>query len=226
MAQLQLAPQQIQDFQVIRDLKPDLLGAVVEHLSSLTPLKPADLLSALKEAFDGDGTTAECVMRLCLSLNGLVRQTGMDFDAVIESVRFGIEHELEWEEDEIVKWQSVEPQFRELLCADAFRVVTKAIELSYEYANLYRKGRILTDIRPLFTEEADAIEAAVVSYTLRLRYDDVEGDHELSIAMDEEDVRELSQQCERALKKASTAQDVMKRKVGIPTIVTGERDDG
>jgi len=225
--QMQLGESQIRDFQVLRDLGTDVLSSVVQHLDGLdpVPLNPNELFVAIKGCFEGDGRSAECVMRQALSLNGLMRQTEMDLDAVLAAIQTGIERDAQWSPHEVENWKLVEPTFRELLRLKAFRLVATTIDLSYEYANLFRTARILTDSRPLFSRDADAIEGAVVSNTLRLRFESVDGAHELSIAMDEGDVRDLAEQCERALKKARTARETMSNRVEIPTIVTGERSD-
>jgi len=227
MAQLQLAKHQIRDLEIIRDLDSDLLRSATSRLDDLPapPLQPDALFSAVKDAFGGDKDAAESVMRQCLSLNGLMRQSGIGPEAVIGAVREAIQRHSGWEPEELEKWELTEPVFRELLCLGAFRVAAKVIELSYEYANLYRKGRILTDIRPLFSNDASKIEAAVVSFTFRLRYDSLDASHELSIAMDDADVRELARQCDRALKKAGTARSCMESTAGIPTVITGATDD-
>jgi hypothetical protein len=168
---------------------------------------------------------ADSVVRQALSLHGLVRQGRRSLPDVLEGIRSGIEADSGWTDEEKEKWQAVEPQFRELVASPAVRLVTTAIDLSYEYANLLRRARILTDIRPLYNNDATEIEGAVVSHTLRLRYDSIDGNHQLSIAMDELDVRELVKECERALRKATTARHLMKDKVNVPTIISGEQED-
>jgi hypothetical protein len=228
MAQLQLGTHQIRDFGVIREIDEGRLKEVVKKTSGISPLplKPATLLSVVTKAFEGDKAKAEAVVRQCLSLNGLMRQTGIDADSVIEGVRLGLAADSNWSIEERSKWETLEPTFRDLLAIDAFRIVAKSIELSYDYANLYRRGRILTDIRPLYTNDATEIVGAVVSYTLRLRYDNDEGDRDLSLAMDESDIRQLQEQCNRALNKAKTARALMEDKAKVQTIITGEKDNG
>jgi hypothetical protein len=61
-------------------------------------------------------------------------------------------------------------------------------------------------------------------HTLRLRYDSTEGDHSISVAMDEADVQELKRQCERSLLKAQTARDLMKEKTQLPIVISGDGD--
>ena len=112
-----------------------------------------------------------------------------------------------------------------MICVGAFRIVANALNLSYDYANLYLRARIITDIRPLFSKDAESIEGAVISYTLRLSIRSANGQNELSMAMDEADVLDLAQQCDRAFKKAHTARKIMKMQAEIPTVITGETHD-
>jgi len=105
-----------------------------------------------------------------------------------------------------------------LLKCRPVRLAATAIELSYDYANLVRNVRILSDIRPLYDEEAEKIEGAVISHTMRLHYDSADGEHELSLAMDEKDISNLMEQCKRALKKSQTA----KASVHFPSIISGQ----
>lgn len=124
--------------------------------------------------------------------------------------------------------KALESHFAELLQDKSVRTVSKALDLAYEYANLFQDARIVTDIRPIFNDVDDEqmeIEAAVVAFTLRLHYDDRQGNHSLSVALDETDVRTLKYQCERALHKAQLAQDRMRDMVGVPTIISGEAHD-
>ena len=60
---------------------------------------------------------------------------------------------------------------------------------------------------------------------LRLHFDNREGNHSLSVALDETDVRRLKYQCERALHKAELSQRRMQDMASIPTIISGEAND-
>ena len=114
--------------------------------------------------------------------------------------------------------------FKDLLSLDNVKIVAKALDLHYDYANLFQSARVVTDIRPLFDDDGTKIKAAVVSFTLRLYFDNREGDHSLSLALDEADVQELMKQCERALVKAKTAKSLMERN-RMPILVAGDDSD-
>ncbi len=203
-----------------------MLRAVAEKLSALDkpPLKPTELLPHISGAIGDRPGPADAILRQCVSLNGLMRQIGLNHDEIVEGLRFGLLRDSEWSDEQHEQWRQVENAFGQLLCVDAFRIVAKAIDLAYEYANLYRKSRILTDIRPLFSENAETIDGAVVSYTLRIRYDSVDGDHELSIAMDDADVRELRDTCDRAMLKAKTAHEWTNEKFKVSTVISGRSE--
>ena len=225
--QLQIDPSQVEDLGIIRDLGKASLRAAADVVNRLnqTPLRAEVILASLKEILPNRDDAAESLVRQALALSGLMRHFRLSSDEIGHTLRSAVEGIAEWNEDERRSWFDVEPIFLEFVCSRPVRLVAKAIDLSYDYANLFQRARILTDIRPLFAQGADQIEGAVVSNTLRLWYDSSDGEHELSIAMDEGDIEQLSLQCERALIKARTARGIMVETAKIPTIVTGERHD-
>ena len=221
---LQLRPSkhQLADLKRIVELGGSRLVEIQAKLSGvhMPPLRPQELLSVVESVVPG--SDAERLVRQLLSLQGLISQTGHGIDVVMDGLRAAVGEYGRDEGIELSDWLVVEPAIKVLVANRCVRLAAKAIELSYDYANLLKRARILTDIRPLFSEAADGIEGAVISYTLRLLYDTADGEHELSIALDEADVLSLSQQCDRALAKASTAQALLNEKCGISVAVSGE----
>lgn len=106
------------------------------------------------------------------------------------------------------------------------RLAAAAVDLAYDYTNLLRRTRILTDVRPIFDWDGEVIEGAVVSFTLRIRYDNAQGEHEISIAMDALDVDALWDQCRRARKKALAARQLITETCNRPATVFGEAFNG
>lgn len=223
MAQLQFSDEQIQDLAVLRDTPLEVFANAADRLNHADKLilRPEELLKVVETALDGRVDLANRLLRQCLSLNGLMRQTGLSIDEIEAGIRSALS--AHWSPDQMATWDAAARAFGKFLRNEQFRLVTKAIELSYDYANLYRKGRIIADIRPLFSDDATSVVGSVVSYTLRLRFDRSDGDQELSIAMDQRDVEELSLQCARAIQKGRTARDLMLQHRQIPTIITGDK---
>jgi hypothetical protein len=225
-AQLQLAEQQLADLKTVCKLGPTVLSRLSTVLENLTPppVRPESLIREIKSALGEHSADAECLSRQAISFNGLMRQTGLVISDVLDGIRAAIKRDTLNDLARLQEWNAVEPHFKRIVMSAGARLTANAIDLSYDYANLYRRARILTDIRPLFNETGDAIEGAVVSFTLRLRYDSVDGDHDISIVMDERDVKQLVEQCQRSLIKSATAQKTM-RMATVPTFITGARNN-
>ena len=222
--QLHATKHQLADLKRLAELGPDRLGEVREKLRQLDKptLGPQELLGVVRELLAED---AEGFVRQLLSFQGLVRQTGRTVEEVISGIHSAIDRQGAEVGLDVAKWMEVEDVIKELTHEQSVRLATKAIELAYDYTNLLRRTKVLTDIRPLFDEDADKIEGAVVSYTLRLNYNSSDGEHELSIALDERDIETLIDQCTRAIKKAATSRALMADKCDIAVTMSGEPYD-
>lgn len=227
--QVRLHPAQLEDLAKIRDIPADALICLVERFGRLVPV-PLDVDSLRKAASetlkDQRTEDVDALVRQLLQLHGLVRQRRVPVQEASKAILASIEaSSTPWTEDQKSKWAVNVASLETLVTSDPVRMVAAALDLSYDYANLLQTARILTDIRPIFDPDASVIEGAVVSYTLRLKYDSLDGDHSLSIALDEKDIERLREQCDRAIKKANLARDWMKqpRSNGVPTLVSGEQ---
>ena len=105
-----------------------------------------------------------------------------------------------WADDQskIERWSRIRPLLAQILSIDSVRMTIKALDVSYEYANLLQYSRIMTDVRPIFNEGGDQIEGAVVSFTLRMSFLNAGQPKSLSIAVDAADLKILVEQCQRA----------------------------
>ena len=187
-------------------------------------MRPKELHREIMQVLGADKSDAAGrIMRPILALQAIIRQRHLQPDEAIEAARHALgAADPPWEPAQFDRWLQIELAFKHLLTAPVVRLVSITLDLMYEHENLLQSVRVVTDIRPVFTEEADRIEGSVVSHTLRLRYDSTEGDHSISIAMDEADIRELERQCKRALLKAQTARVLMADKAEVPTIISGD----
>ena len=169
---------------------------------------------------------SEALARFILWLGGLCSRNLENLEDLLE----GLETDLqdEWIEDpgKLKNWHQSRPHLAELLKLESVQIATKALDISYEYANVLQYSRIMTDVRPIFNEDADEIRGAVVSFTLRMNYYNAGEGKSLSIALDAADLRILSYQCNRALQKAETAKKRLSAKsLGIPSTIAGEDED-
>jgi hypothetical protein len=226
--QLRLHPSQQADLAEIRDTSPELLRAIAERFRATTPrpMRPKEMHREITQVLGDKPEAASRIIRPLLSLQAIIRQRGLTADEVVDAVRHALEgSDPRWEAGELERWRSVESLFKQLLISPVVRLVSTTLDLMYEYENLLQSARVVTDIRPVFSENASRIDGSVVSHTLRIRYDSTEGDHSISIAMDESDMRELEKQCKRALLKAQTARILMAEQANVPTVISGDDSD-
>lgn len=226
-ARLEIGETQLADLKRVCSLGPDVVAAIGDRLENLQKptLRPGQLIEIIQDTLNGNSEAAESVCRQSLALNGLMRQAGLSLDKIASGIDNAIEEFAEEEPQLSKDWKLCRDAFLRVVSTRAARLTAKAIDLSYDFANLFRRGRILTDVRPLFNQSNDDIEGVVISYTLRLRYDNVGGDHDLSLAMDQRDLDQLLLECQRAIKKGKTAKDKM-GKLDLPAFITGEQNDG
>ncbi len=217
---------QIQDFDKIIDLGPDKLEALAKELDSSTglSLQPDEILSKLSSLVDPE--SLKPLIRQLLSIQGAARKSNQRPEIILDGIIRTIVQASGPDSGQAMpdRWSPVRPAFVELLSSQIIRQTSTAIELAYDYANLLRNVRILTDIRPIFDVDAKEIEGAVISYTLRIEYESSDGIHEVSIAMDEKDINDLLKQSERAKEKTRTAEAFV-QKMNLPTSVMGRGND-
>ncbi len=171
-----------------------------------------------------DFEVASALVEQLLSVDHLSRRIGQPVATVIESELGQIRELLEDEDQAKQMLQSIAVLGR-LSDLVAFRKTSKALELVYDCDNLLQRTRIMTDVRPVFSDDPSKIEGAVVSHTLRIRYDSAGNDREMSLALDDRDLRKLIADCERALVKADAARIQMCGPSNIPTMNIAEEQN-
>jgi len=219
--QIRLHSHQLADLAAIARLSPDRLIAVARALENKHPLRFSELHRLVTGALGGDESSAHHLLRPVLALNSAMRQRNLSIEKVFEGLEESFATEEDWNTELRAKWNDVKGPLQVLFAAAAVTLVSKATDLAFDYANLFQGARIITDIRPVYDKDATKIDAAVISYTLRLHYDNRAGDHSLSVALDESDVRLLREQCDRALRKARLAQSMAAGPDKLPTMISG-----
>jgi len=220
---IKLKEDQTNAIQKIAELGPEKLVQILDALRNEEVRKPLGhkqltrFIATIIERANAELLTSQLV-----SLGSLIIRTNEKPQAVVEAIDEQLtEMNTSGRFPKLDQWRIVYESFLRLLESPEIRRVSMALSLNYDYANLLHRAKILTDIRPIFSESADRIEACVVSYTMRVHYSTGDGNRELSIALDYADVESLKSQCDRALKKSETAKASM-QDAGIQTEISGE----
>jgi hypothetical protein len=117
---------------------------------------------------------------------------------------------------------SIGNRLNALLGREALTIASKANSIMYEYGNVYYRARILTDIRPIFGDSPDSIEAAVVIHNLRIHYHEGDVHKDFFVALDTQDIQKLIDVLQRAKTKAESLKTLL-AKTNIPYIEPEER---
>jgi hypothetical protein len=202
--QLRLSETQLSDLRLIAELSEEQLRSALNRLTELAsvPMSQEEVRRTFSEALPDHSQLVEPLVRQVLALAGLQYRSDISHHELVVALHASLVGKLQPELMEA--WNRVEQVFAELLQADSIRTVVKSLELSYDYANLIQSTNIVTDIRPIFDDAAEEVIGSVVSFTLRLSYQNGNNAQSLSLAFDGKDVEKLRDQCIRAMKKAET----------------------
>ncbi|HEY5741873.1 MAG TPA: hypothetical protein VIS99_04970 [Terrimicrobiaceae bacterium] len=179
-----------------------------------------------KEAVPDDWKAADALLRQFFALHRSASQLFVEPNEIVAGVTNALKpNRSGWSESDYARWKANEDLFKEIFELPVIAASAKALQLSYEHPRLFQNARILTDLRPVFTPDASGIEGAVVSHTLLIRYNDMDGDNELSVAIDERDLDSLIQQCERAQQKTKTIETQFKINRPISLLILGRDNE-
>ncbi len=200
----------------IRDLDDKSTQELLAALQKIPPTVNSDsLASAVAAMVDTIAVSnVEEIVPALLSLYSIKDDPQFSALEVAQGMALGMEEipaeELRSSLDEEQR-DSFQNRLLELLSIDALSAIARAGGLLLDNEHSLRRSRIITDIRPIF--EPDKPQAppagAVIVHMLKISY---WADNEVKnffVALDTNDVRELSEQLERANSKAESLKSVL-----------------
>ena len=223
----ELSEDQLKYLSIIRDLGSKTILRIVAEMEKLDyrPFKPDDLREHLKRILPKPDL-ADILTQQLLSLFNLVWKQGISVDELLDGLNSGIidsECISRWNKSKIEKWESLRPALKKLFSIEALSPIVEAMELSYDSSsNLFENAKILTEIRPVFNQDASKMEGAMISYSLRLTYRNSNGVENLIIDLDDDDIKKLNDQCAGALNRANLIKKTMQEYGLTSTYIIGE----
>ena len=100
-----------------------------------------------------------------------------------------------------------------LTATSGLRLTTKALEVLMEEEHVFYSARILTDVRPIFTDDVKKVEAAIIVHNLRIHFGKDNAHKNFYVALDTIDIAKLREVLDRAEAKASVLQGLLQ---GLP----------
>jgi len=159
--QIKLSDRQLADLQALRDYDDVILESAIKLLQrpDAGPLTPAHLSSIVVPAFGGDSQSADTLIWQALSFRGLIRELSASPPEILAILRdAALVSKKPWSAEEIDRWDRKKGLLSELLSLDVIAGTAKALEIAYEHSYLLQKARIFTDVRPVFSDDAAAVQ--------------------------------------------------------------------
>lgn len=169
-----------------------------------------DLTAKLADSFNLAQNKVDEIIRTIISLAMLRETTRQDVNTFVSEIL----HAMRITEDQALKPpDNFQNQLQELLNLDEspFYTKAKAKRLVTERDKILLNTRIITDIRPIFTEDIDCIiKGNLILHNLMIDYVESGEVKEIYFALDKDDLKKLKDYIERAEKKEKVLREKLK----------------
>jgi hypothetical protein len=216
---INLAQPQVDDLQVVVQLGPARLNALADALERIKPtIRRSKLRRIIVTAI---GEEAAAPMRVLLGMAYAIRTQKMRPADLLKALD-GFLASRDWDQSELMRWHECSPIVERLVTAQSVILTAKARDLAEDFERALTTARILTDVRPVYSDSDDIVGAEVIQ-TLRIEFDsDSNVGATLSFGLDLEDIKDLRLACDRALKKAEEAARLMRSQLGDEVLMIGD----
>jgi hypothetical protein len=219
---VKLAQGQVDDLVIVRRVGTSQLNALAERLERMTlTIRRSELRRVIADVVGTEPATA--VRRVLTGLAFAIRTRGVPPADLLKVMGESLRSQG-WTEEDLLRWHECSPVLVRLVTAPSVVLTTKARDLAEDFERALTGARILTDIRPVYSESDDDIVGAEVIQTLRIEYDGRSDNNTgtISFALDLEDIKKLKTACDRAITKAESAKKLMSNPLGDEVLVLGE----
>jgi len=166
---------------------------------------------------------AEGILRTLMSIYSAHRDHRLDWDELLVSFSQSLGGALSGSELE-----NTMQRVRELLqSSETIQLIAKAMDVYNEHEKVFRTSRILTDIRPIFRDDDKRLSlgAAAIVHSLKIQYQEGRNVNEVYIALDDEDLKAMSKDINRAKEKSDQLNELLKGS-NLPFIATSTKAEG
>jgi len=205
---IQLPPEAYEDLAAVAQ-HSDTLAAVSKLVARLhVTLDVASVVPHVAKELSISEPDARSILHGLLNLHYLRSDLDVTGKELIDVLTKNLERSAPkaWKEQNLEPWRrGVSAMIASLAPDGALAILQKARQLEYTHQNVLRRARMLTDVRPVFNDQADEVLNGIISHVLVLEYLEDRQVKRLHLALDTEDVSDLKKQCERAQVKEATA---------------------
>lgn len=206
-------------FETLSQMAPEALTSLTNRLrQGPVFLAPAKLVEVLRDFVEDQSAAA--VADALLGVAYIARETqpaSQVAPLVCQYLR-----DSGWDDRKVAAFERVSEGVAVIASLWTMTALSKSVELGFAHSLLFARAHVLTDSRPIYSADRDAIHGAIISQTLRLEFRRNGALENIDVALDQSDLIALRDQCELALKKAATLQAYFAHPAPIPTTIVGE----
>jgi hypothetical protein len=198
---------EIRYFKQLASIEVDTLGKIAAWLNKAKPqVQHRNLAGEASDEIGMDSSEVEDLFSFLARLMSVRRRFSLDTSQFLNDLSAKLNRLTEdsWGQQDRLRWKDREEIISRLLdTRSALGIGAKAAELLFEQPLVLCDSRIISDLRPIFDDDAEVIEGFINFHTLVLRC--FEGDKEkvIHVAMDNNDVEQLRKHAERAVSKVN-----------------------
>lgn len=185
-----LSSEAVDDLRLVLEKNPEVLfsrEATIRHAEKLRKLSLAD---------------AEALMESVVPLVYFKGAQGKSTQQILTDVSASLQQEKPFTPEQLTRF---EKNLSRILDVSGLVLAAKAIAVASDCPRLFSEARILSDLRPVFSEDVTAAPlGAVVTHNLRISYNEEGNEKEFFVYLDSKDLKSLQEQIGRALQKDST----------------------
>ncbi|MDQ6813176.1 MAG: hypothetical protein M3040_05540 [Bacteroidota bacterium] len=205
MALYKIPKQDFEGFSIIHSLSIKSINAINNAIrSSAKTLTPTRLVEYVSDQVDIEYSDLKKVLQIIYSLSTLRKDDGLSKEDITSSIIDSLKEIDEEPFKSETKWDSFQKKLLALFThEEKINLGYKAMSLAWEYDKIFVDSRIMTDIRPVFEEDADKdINSSLIVHHLKIEYHYSNDTHKkVFITLDADDLNVLKEQISRAEKK-------------------------
>lgn len=221
---VRISPSQADELAVACRLGPRLLNSLCDALETERATILRERVTEIIGKFVGPSDKA-ALTRLLFGLAAAVSRDSTKISGFFDGLTVSLTTSFK-DDDRFSNWEACRGVLEQLLLSRSLLLSAKALDVSYDFERILLTSRLITSIRPIYTNDRDEILGSTVVQTLRLEYIETGGDQKsISFAVDLEDIRKIIGVCKDGVMKAAVAKKKLENSWDLDVLMPGEEVD-
>lgn len=214
MSRLQIPESHREGFKLLSSLSESDFKKLLNTLSNIDrDTSPDRLLSTITQETEIKKNISSEITKILFSIYSLKEGFNNNISELANELLIAL-HNLNIEIGDKSEWNKLELRLEKLLSFDqTIGNAFKALQLLSDYDKILFESKIITDVRPAFNDKDNiSTDTALIVHNLKIGYHKNDRQKEMYLALDSNDLNELKNNIERAMKKEREIKNTLKDK--------------